>query len=159
MRIAVIADIHGNLPALEAVLAEIERRKSIARSTWAIAYLVRSGHVRSAICSWLGRPDHSWQPRSLGIRTRSVTYGCIGPICLLATQPDHRHWLAALPTSADADHGIFACHGTPTNDNQYLIEEVSEQRLVRAHPSTIRERLGDVQARVVLCGAQPPGRI
>ena len=26
MRIAVIADIHGNLPALEAVLADIERR-------------------------------------------------------------------------------------------------------------------------------------
>jgi len=26
MRIAIIADIHGNLPALEAVLADIERR-------------------------------------------------------------------------------------------------------------------------------------
>ena len=26
MRIAVIADIHGNLPALEAVLADIQRR-------------------------------------------------------------------------------------------------------------------------------------
>ncbi len=54
--------------------------------------------------------------------------------------------------SADAGHGIFACHGTPTNDNRYLVEEVSEHRLVRAHPSTIQQRLGDVQARVVLCG-------
>ena len=26
MRIAVIADIHGNMPALEAVLADIQRR-------------------------------------------------------------------------------------------------------------------------------------
>ena len=50
------------------------------------------------------------------------------------------------------EHGILACHGTPTNDNQYLIEEVSEGRLVRANPSAIQERLGDVQARVVLCG-------
>jgi predicted phosphodiesterase len=65
---------------------------------------------------------------------------------------DHRHWLAGLPASADTDHGILACHGTPTNDNRYLIEEVSEHRLVRAHPSTIQERLGDVQAGVVLCG-------
>ena len=48
--------------------------------------------------------------------------------------------------------GILACHGTPTNDNQYLVEEVSEHRLVRAHSSTIEKRLGDVQARVVLCG-------
>ena len=54
--------------------------------------------------------------------------------------------------SADAGNGIFACHGTPTDDNQYLIEKVSEHHLVRAHRSTIRERLGDVQARVVLCG-------
>ena len=57
-----------------------------------------------------------------------------------------------MPVLAHADHGILACHGTPSSDNQYLVEEVSEHRLVRAHPSTIRERLGDVQARVVLCG-------
>jgi diadenosine tetraphosphatase ApaH/serine/threonine PP2A family protein phosphatase len=65
---------------------------------------------------------------------------------------DHRHWLGTLPASADAGDGILACHGTPTNDNRYLIEEVSERRLERAHPSAIQERLGDVQARVVLCG-------
>jgi predicted phosphodiesterase len=65
---------------------------------------------------------------------------------------DHRHWLATLPTSANADQGIFACHGTPTDDTQYLIEEVSGSRLVRSHPSSILERLGEVQTRVVLCG-------
>ena len=64
----------------------------------------------------------------------------------------HRTWLGAMPVSAHADHGILACHGTPTNDNQYLVEEVSEHRLVRAHPSTIRERLGDIHTRMVLCG-------
>jgi hypothetical protein len=31
MRIAVIADIHSNLPALEAVLTDIQRRTSITR--------------------------------------------------------------------------------------------------------------------------------
>ena len=49
-----IADIHGNLPAPEAVLAEIERRISIAPSTSAIAYKAHSGHARSATCSWFG---------------------------------------------------------------------------------------------------------
>jgi predicted phosphodiesterase len=65
---------------------------------------------------------------------------------------DHRCWLVTLPISANADHGILACHGTPTDDNQYLTEEVSGCRLVPSHPSSIRERLGEVQARVVLCG-------
>jgi hypothetical protein len=65
------------------------------------------------------------------------------------------YWLAALPTSADANHGILACQGTPTNDNQYLVEEVYNRRLVRAGATTIRDRLGEIQARVVLCG-QPP---
>jgi predicted phosphodiesterase len=65
---------------------------------------------------------------------------------------DHRSWLEALPVLAHADHGILACHGTPTNDNQYLVGEVSEHRLVRTHPSAIEKRLGDVQARVVLRG-------
>jgi hypothetical protein len=38
------------------------------------------------------------------------------------------HWLATLPKSADAGHDIFACHGTPTDDNRYLVEEVSAHR-------------------------------
>jgi hypothetical protein len=59
---------------------------------------------------------------------------------------DHRSWLAALPTFVDPDHGILACHGTPIDDNQYLIEEASGGRLVRAGLVTIRERLGDAQA-------------
>jgi predicted phosphodiesterase len=65
---------------------------------------------------------------------------------------DHRSWLASLPALANAEHGIFACHGTPTNDNQYLVEGTLEGRLARAGLATIRNRLGDVQARVVLCG-------
>jgi hypothetical protein len=54
----------------------------------------------------------------------------------------HRHWLGALPASADSGNGIATCHGTPTNDNQYLIEEVSDRRFVRARLSVIQERLG-----------------
>jgi predicted phosphodiesterase len=153
MRIAVIADIHGNLPALEAVLADIQRRgvdrtinlgDSVSGPLWprevcdllmaSSSLVIRGNHDR-----WVSGPD----PASMGPSDR-YAHSNLGA--------DHRHWLGALPTSADAGNGIFACHGTPTDDNQYLIEEVSEHHLVRAHRSTIRERLGDVQARVVLCG-------
>ena len=50
MRIAVIADIHGNLPALESVLADIRRRNIDRTITWATVFLARYGHARFAIC-------------------------------------------------------------------------------------------------------------
>jgi putative phosphoesterase len=153
MRIAVIADIHGNLPALEAVLADIQHRdvdrtvnlgdcvsgplwpREVCDLLMASDYLtIRGNHDR-----WVSRPD----PARMGASDR-YAYSQLNQ--------DHRTWLGAMPVLAHADHGILACHGTPSSDNQYLVEEVSEHRLVRAHPSTIRERLGDVQARVVLCG-------
>ena len=153
MRIAVIADIHGNLPALEAVLADIRHRNvhrtinlgdSVSGPLWprevcdllmaSDDLTIRGNHDR-----WVSRPD----PARMGASDR-YAYSQLNR--------DHRSWLGALPPSADADHGILACHGTPSSDNQYLVEEVSEHRLLRAHPSKIRERLGDIQDRVVLCG-------
>jgi predicted phosphodiesterase len=153
MRIAIIADIHGNLPALEAVLADIRRRDvervinlgdCVSGPLWPREVcdllmtcddlIIRGNHDR-----WVSAPD----PSCMGASDRYAHS---------QLNQDHRYWLGALPPSVDADHGVFACHGTPTNDNQYLIEEVSDRRLVRAHPAMIRERLGALQARVVLCG-------
>jgi putative phosphoesterase len=153
VRIAVIADIHGNLPALEAVFVDIERRDvdqiinlgdCVSGPLWPREVCdllmdrddmtIRGNHDR-----WVSRPD----PARMGASDR-YAYAQLNQ--------DHRSWLSALPTSANADHGILACHGTPTNDNQYLIEDASEGRLVRASLATMRERLGDVQARIVLCG-------
>jgi predicted phosphodiesterase len=153
MRIAVIADIHGNLPAREAVFSDIQRR-NIDR-TINLGDCVSGPLWPHEVCKLLmatndltirGNHDRwvsGFDPARMGASDR-YAHSQLGA--------DHRQWLATLPPSADAGHGIFACHGTPTNDNRYLVEDVSEHRLVRAHPSTIRERLGDVQARMVLCG-------
>jgi putative phosphoesterase len=153
MRIAVIADIHGNLPALEAVLADIQHRNidrtinlgdCVSGPLWpreVCDLLMASGNltIRGNHDRWVSGPD----PALMGASDR-YAYSQL--------DADHRQWLGSLPPTADAGHNIFACHGTPTNDNRYLIEEVSERRLERAHPSAIQERLGDVHARVVLCG-------
>ena len=140
MRIAVIADIHGNMPALEAVLADIQRRRvdrtinlgdCVSGPLWprevcdllmaSSSLVIRGNHDR-----WVSGPD----PASMGPSDRDA-HSNLGA--------DQRQWLGALPTSTDAGNGIFACHGTLTDDNQYLIEEVSEHHLVRAHPSQWRE--------------------
>jgi putative phosphoesterase len=153
MRVAVIADIHGNLPALEAVVADIKRRavnriinlgdcvsgplwpREVCESLMARDDLIiRGNHDR-----WVSDRD----PKRMGASDR-YAYSQLNQ--------DHRSWLAALATSASADHGILACHGTPTNDNQYLIEEPLDGRLVRASLAVIRERLGNAQAQMILCG-------
>jgi len=67
---------------------------------------IRGNHDR-----WVSGPD----PARMGASDR-YAFG--------QPNPDHRSWLAALPTSADANHGTLACHSAPTNDNQYLVEEV-----------------------------------
>jgi predicted phosphodiesterase len=153
MGIAVIADIHGNLPALEAVLADIQHRNveriinlgdCVSGPLWPREVCdlllarddltIRGNHDR-----WVSGLD----PARMGASDR-YAYSQLNQEC--------RDWLSALPSTANADGGIFACHGTPTNDNQYLVEEVSDRRLVRAHPAAIQKRLGNIQARVILCG-------
>ena len=130
VRIAVIADIHGNLPALEAVIADIERRAvdrtinlgdCVSGPLWPreVCELlmarddltIRGNHDR-----WVSGPN----PTSMGASDRYAHS---------QLNQDHRSWLAALPASANTDHGILACHGTPASDNQYLIKHASEGRL------------------------------
>ena len=153
MRIAVIADIHGNLPALEAVLADIERRD--VDRTINLGDCVSGPLWPREVCEFLmARDDLTVR----GNHDRWVSgrvptrMGASDAYAFSQLNQNHRSWLEALPTVAHADHGILACHGTPTNDNRYLVEDASEGRLVRAGLATIRQRLGDAHARVALCG-------
>jgi predicted phosphodiesterase len=153
VRIAVIADIHANLPALEAVVADIERRKvdrtlnlgdCVSGPLWPreVCELLMARHdttIRGNHDRWVSGHD-------------AARMGASDRYAYSQLNQDHRSWLAALSTSAQAEHGTLACHGTLASDSQYLIEEVSEGRLVRASRATIQERLGDCQARVILCG-------
>jgi predicted phosphodiesterase len=153
LRIAIIADIHGNLAALETVLADIERR-TVDR-TINLGDCVSGPLWPREVCDLLmarndlairGNHDRWVSGRDPALMSASDRYA------FSQLNQDHRSWLGALPASGDAGHGILACHGTPTSDNRYLMEEPLQGRLVRTNLVAIRDRLGDVQARVVLCG-------
>jgi predicted phosphodiesterase len=116
MRIAVIADIHGNLPALEAVRIDIARRHvdrtinlgdCVSGPLWPreVCHLLMASDdltIRGNHDRWVSGPDLT----SMGASDR-YAYSQLNQ--------DYRSWLAALPTSANAEHGILACHGTPTS--------------------------------------------
>jgi predicted phosphodiesterase len=153
MRLAIIADIHGNVAALEAVLADIRIR--------AVDQAINLGDVASGPL-W---PRETMQllaqhpmPTVRGNHDRTVSgpdRDRMGPSDHYACgelDAAHRAWLGALPVTIDAGFAILAFHATPTDDLPYLVEEIHDRRLVRARHETIKANLGDVQARIVLCG-------
>ena len=153
MRLAVISDIHGNLLALEAVLADIAARgvdDTINLGDWVAGPLwpretfdllselgirsVRGNHDRWAI----DRPDDQMPPAGKFARD-----------ALTRTQCEILH---ALPPTIDLGD-ILACHGTPADDMQNLLEDPLDGRTAPASRATLAERLGaDSMRQVVLCG-------
>ena len=153
MRVAVISDIHGNLLALEAVLADITTRgvdDTINLGDWVAGPLwpretfellaelgipsVRGNHDRWAV----DRPDDQMPPAGRFARN--------------ALTPAQCEILHALPATIDLGE-ILACHGSPTDDMTTLLEEPLEGRLAPASRATVAERLGpETRRQVVLCG-------
>ena len=153
MRIAVIADIHGNLRALEAVRADISKRSpdvvvnlgdnvsgplqaaETADLLIGESYIhIRGNHDRQVI----DRP-----PAEMGLSDRAA-YERLNSRQLA--------WLAGLPATQMLGHDVLLCHGSPGNDLEYLLEEINGDRVRLGSPTHIQERMGNVEARLVLCG-------
>src|SRR3984885_9578221 len=108
MRIAVIADIHGNLTAIAAVLADIEHRN--------VDQIINLGDCVSGplwpreVCDLLMASDdltirgnHDRWVSGLDL----TSMGASDRYAYSQLNQGYRSWLAALPTSANADHGIL----------------------------------------------------
>jgi predicted phosphodiesterase len=153
MRIAVIADIHGNARALEAVRADIASRR--------IDTVVNLGDCVSGPL-WPSETmailaDENW-PTVRGNHDRWVgddSYSSRGPSDLFARaalNAGQLAYLRDLPPRLAFDPRIVAFHAQPVSDTAYLIEDVADGRMVRADPACITQRLAGVEARIVLCG-------
>jgi len=152
MRIAAIADIHGNLRALEAVRADLRRHapdvvinlgdhlsgplRAAATADLLIAsnYLqIRGNHDRQL----LDRP-----PDQMGPSDRAAFEQLTGR---------HKEWLSSLPATKMFGDNILLCHGTPENDLEYLLEEIHGTEARLRSPEQVALRLGASNARAVLC--------
>lgn len=156
MRIAVLADIHGNVLALEAMLADLARRGGadliinlgdcVSGPLWP-----RETVERLMASDW---------PTVRGNHDRRVPLDPLdqlGPSDRFAYDrltPAQRGWLEALPMQIELTPSILAFHARPDHDERYLIENIAEGRLVRAPAATIVRRLKELDAtfRVLLCG-------
>jgi predicted phosphodiesterase len=123
MKIAVVSDIHGNLPALDAVLADIARQgvdvivnlgDIVSGPLWAAATADRlmalnlptiaGNHERQVLMPPASRMSESDAHAAAELRS------------------EHREWLASLPATLQLSDEVFCCHGTPTSDLVYFME-------------------------------------
>ena len=153
VRIAVLSDVHGNLPALEAVLADLRTRAPDLtlnlgdcctaplwpRETLALLDTLALPTVRGNHDRWLAAAADD--DPSASVR---FTREALGDARCRA--------LADLPSRLEPYEGVLAVHGTPASDTDYLLEELVDGRLALATPGVIADRLGDVRASLVLCG-------
>lgn len=153
MRLAVIADIHGNLPALEAVLRHVADQAPDAivnlgdcvtgplwpRATMDLLETLSIPTVRGNHDRWLEESPPAGVTRSIAFARAELS-------------PAQRSGLASLPATLTVDDGILAVHGTPHSDTAYLLEEAWEGRLALAPAARLQQRLLGVSATLVLCG-------
>ena len=153
LRIAILSDIHGNLAALEAVVADFKRRgvdavvnlgdnlsgPLLPRET--AQFLMAQEWVQLA-----GNHERQLLTLSPDARGASDTYAHSQ-----LTQVEFS-WMASLrPTSTFGDEGLL-CHGTPNSDAEYFLETVEPGRVRAATQHEIETRLGDVSAAFIACG-------
>jgi predicted phosphodiesterase len=153
MRLALVSDIHGNLPALEAVAADIRRRgvdqvlclgdnlsgplMPLETAQWLMASgwpVLAGNHERQIL---------EWTPEAGGA-SDGFARAALGSAELA--------WVRSLrPTWAWAPE-VLLCHGTPRQDDEHFLETPRQGALVLATEDEIDARLAGQTSALVACG-------
>jgi putative phosphoesterase len=147
--LALLYDVHGNLPALEAVLADAERRGAdryvlggdyALFGGWPAETVERLEALRPAV--WIRGNGERWTAEPDAAPVNPVVPGAIAAArTALAGEVEER--LAALPATAE-EGDILICHGSPhsdvrsfqpepADDEAELLDGVTHRRLVFGH--------------------------
>jgi predicted phosphodiesterase len=178
MRIAAVTDIHGNLPALEAIWAEIERAEP--------DFVVNLGDIASGplwpneTVQWLMAREAAEPARwrtIAGNHERQVLapdtsrMSAADAFTAHALGEAERAWLASLPPALWLREDVLLCHGTPASDLTYFMETVIpgfergrfdgvraanavelRQRASQVAPTRDGARRDGLSATLILCG-------
>jgi predicted phosphodiesterase len=155
MKIAVISDIHSNVFALEAVLHDAKWRGfdmmlNLGDTFYGCiapgaTYDCLVGYDIVAIGGNQDRQLHEATPEELAANpTLRFVLDDLGdePI----------DWLKMLPFDRRLNDDVYICHGTPTDDLIYLLEDVSSGRPVLRTDAEIIGSIAGIDAPVILCG-------
>lgn len=144
MRIAVLADIHGNLPALEAVLGALDAESPDAI---VVAGDITGGPlVAECLAALRARPEPLHWVKGNGERDTVAAFdGAAADVAAMerwsaaALTPDDRDALDSWPIALSLD-GVRFCHGSPRSEDEVLTRATPEP-VLRDALSGVREGL------------------
>jgi predicted phosphodiesterase len=155
-RFAALADIHGNVWALEAVLDHARRR--------GVVQFVNLGDVlygplqpeetfrrlqsETVLATVAGNEDRTIVAASTHELDRNPTLRFV--VDALSTEAVD--WLRQLPVTAALVGDVLLCHGSPRDDTVYLLEDVSSGHPVVRSDGEVRRLLDRTAHPLVLCG-------
>jgi len=154
MRVAVIADIHGNLPALEAALKAVKLEQpdlivvggDVASGPLPVETLAVLRNLRNARFI-RGNADRGLVAAFDGT-DRPKLAGPAADWCASQISREDRDFLASFEESIqlelDGLGPVLFCHGSPRSDEEIMTARTGEKRL--------DEFLAGVEAAVVVCG-------
>lgn len=149
MRLGVIADIHGNVLALQAVLGALRQR--------GVTQVVDLGDLVSGPlwpAETLALLRDAGIPTLRGNHDRWVAEGGGGAsdaFARAALTAEEAAGLGALPMHLRPLPGVLAFHARPDDDDAYLLEDVTEGRMVPARVAEVAARLGATAETLILC--------
>jgi len=151
MRLAFLSDIHANLPALEAVLADLDHQRPdavyclgdlVSYAPWPneVVRLIREHRIPTL----MGNHDYTLSQLTQGQPLPTVTpdhkkWAGAQSLAFTHTQLGHaeRAFLGGLPrhirlefTTPDGRSDLLMVHGSPTSLNEYLLEDRPQADMV-----------------------------
>jgi diadenosine tetraphosphatase ApaH/serine/threonine PP2A family protein phosphatase len=154
MRLAAIADVHGNYLALAAVVADIRAQ--------GIKEVVNLGDIASGALDARRTMDALMALEAIHVLGNHDRYLIDRPPEKMGSwdRPAHaqleaRHldWLRAVPTSRVFRGQVFLCHATPASDEVYWLETVLPDGTIRMSSLEAIERMAEgVPQPLILCG-------
>jgi predicted phosphodiesterase len=158
MRVAALYDIHGNLPALESVIGEVERAMvdqvviggDVLSGPMQVDCLERLGLLSVPMHYLMGNSDREVIAARHGNENKKLPSFALEMIRWSAGKltPEHEHWIASWPKTVRLEipplGSVLFCHATPRDDNEIFTRQTDEVRLLPIFDA--------VSANVVVCG-------
>ncbi len=155
MKFAILSDIHSNVYALDAVINDAKRRGCDA--------LVNLGDILYGPIRPRDTYDLLLQNDFLtisGNQDRQIYESTVSEIesnptlqfILSDLGAEPLEWMRSLPFDLQVTSELYLCHGTPTSDLVYLLEDVSTGVALLRSDDEIAELLGGQSSKLICCG-------